>query len=412
MKKYSNVGLNVGLNILVIVVFYLLLNNSIMEVSKSINRNQNEEIMKKLIYSMQSIETSQAKIIDEITDLIRKSEGSNSIIAEQAMKLADESMEKSNYRTANEFLIIAIRNDPGNLKVFEKVIDFIEYSEEVEHEDIEWIRDEMLDRANAMVSFLPLNKIEEYREKVDNFSKDFTEKLIPDIQTDNDSAVLGDIFYESKQLVGKISANTLPIEIMMQLLENSRNMANQVYIMALDDFTSTDARSEINLAREETLAIIEKEELKILSKLFNERKSKYDEWLKEVISPKDSVENFIEKGHAHLAEIETFKSIESNDLKEDISDYKSRINKGIVEIERSDRWKNNQKAIEIIRSIDESNNIDTLNKLKELASINEHLLDQYFFQRMQQSWDKYFEKLSEDEKIEAIKYRILKEYYK
>jgi hypothetical protein len=72
-------------------------------------------------------------------------------------------------------------------------------------------------------------------------------------------------------------------------------------------------------------------------------------------------------------------------------------------------WNYNRWALDRVDKVEQSGG-RTLAKLRSLAVIDETRLSQYVGQRFTEVWKKFFEKCSKDDKVEATKLRILRDY--
>jgi hypothetical protein len=69
----------------------------------------------------------------------------------------------------------------------------------------------------------------------------------------------------------------------------------------------------------------------------------------------------------------------------------------------------NQQSLRVIRYVESQKDWEPAKKLGQLVEINEARLSPYVFRRFNVLWDKVFETMgSEDEKVQAVKHRILR----
>ena len=85
------------------------------------------------------------------------------------------------------------------------------------------------------------------------------------------------------------------------------------------------------------------------------------------------------------------------------------LDKRLTRLARLREWNYNRWALDHTEKVEQSGGA-AIERLKSLAAIDETRLAPYVGQRFTDTWKKLFDKCSEDEKVEATKLRILKEY--
>ena len=71
-------------------------------------------------------------------------------------------------------------------------------------------------------------------------------------------------------------------------------------------------------------------------------------------------------------------------------------------------WAYNKKTLDLIRRLEGDKGMPPQQKLGFLAEVREEVLSSYILRRHNELWEKLFEPLKEDEKVKAVKARVLR----
>jgi|GEM_PF-3652418 len=344
---------------------------------------------------------------------LRSSQSVKDATAELA--IAKSYLDAGEMQNAYDALLAAMRVAPSDKNVFEVSLEFVRKASENQDEESIALAEDMYHRAADLIPFLPVTQLKEVRVAHSQAGQ----KLFPA----NEGVKPKDPFSEAETLLAAVKRADLPNFARVRLLhELEAELGSHVCRAAL---------TMMKLEDEETFW----ERWKMLKERFNEAeksvlsaqyqqdmKPRIGAWLKKVeefYKRRENVEleKIVEANQEILGLLGEGQQI-SRDLmpylevgvEEAIKDNQGDgLDRHFSKLAKLREWNYNRWALDRLEKVEESGG-SALEKLKSLAAIDESRLSPYVLQRFSEVWGKFFEKCSKDEKVEATKARILREY--
>lgn len=326
---------------------------------------------------------------------------------ELALTKQDESLAAGDFGAAYDYLLAAARLAPSDPRLLATVFAFIEKAATAGDADASFLAEDLYSRSDMLIPYQPVETISDSRKKYDQLSTLFENQVSPQPNW----------FAEVSILVSKAADTNKPLDIRVQLLDQARSQLDDLALRGVSDaFGVPVAKSfwEQHGAIASRHAEIESE---AISAIYGQEQQSAQSWLKktnsktaEPISPKD-VQDFITKlnaniqdGYAFLRTLSPYSASKVSDSVEVSREIQDRIS----QLERTKAWTYNQQALRRIQAVEKLENEPGLEKLRLIAEIHEDQLSPYIQRRFQKAWDEAFESCSDEEKVAAVKMRILR----
>lgn len=335
--------------------------------------------------------------------------------ASAELSKAKSHLDAGEMQYAYDALLAAMRVAPGDEKVFDTCLDFIKKAGKDGNDEAVALAQDIHQRAANLIPFLPLARLKEARAAHTKAG----DELFAGQKAGNPEDPLA----EAESLLTAAGRPSLPYFAKARLLlEVEAELGSQ--------------------ARRAALATMQPEEEKAFWKRWNAVRARYEEVQKDVLitlyrencRPRilawaKKVDEFNQQwasaslDEIHRANEEIFALIvEGQRISRDLAPYleggvdaaikdnqEAGPDKHLSRLAKLREWNYNRWALNYIDEVEKSEG-SALDKLRSLAIIDESRLSAYPGQRFTEVWKKFFEQCSKDDKVEATKLRILREY--
>jgi hypothetical protein len=352
--------------------------------------------------------TSQANA--QPIDLATKS----SDIAQQALKLVTRHLQAGEVQYAYDALLAAMRIAPNDEKVFKASLTFVRQASSGGNDDSLTLADDVYARAENLIPFLPLSRLEQARKEHAAAGSILVPKKSRSAEAEP--------FIEIEKLLDATNAR-LPTFVRTRLLRDAENelsaQATLATSMKADDQERFWKRWKTVKSR------LDEAQNVLLGSLYQEEcQPRIAAWLKKIDERQGQLENADpEKIHEANTEILNLLA-DGQRVSRDLAVY---LEAGVPAAIRDNRqegfegrllrlsqlreWNYNRWVLDRLERVEQSGG-GNLERLKSLAVVDESRLAPYVGQRLAEVWKKFFDECSKEDKIEATKLRILREYQK
>jgi hypothetical protein len=336
--------------------------------------------------------------------------------AQEAIALVIQQLQAGEVQYAYDALLAAMRIAPTNQAVFQASLNFIRKASATGNEDSILLADDVHERAANLIPFLPLSQLEKARK--DHAAVGNT--LHPPTQVANQDSPLA----EAERLLDAVNVHQ-PSFVRARLLREVETELGKQSTRFASSQTPTNDQERFWKRWKTAKDRYDKAESALLVNLYQETcQPQIRAWLKKV---KDFNKEFadvdLEKIHQANSRILDLIS-EGQRIARDLAPYleagvpaalqvneQEGFDDHLVRLSQLREWNYNRWALDRVERVEQSGG-DNLARLKSLAVIDESRLAPYVGQRLADVWKKFFDECSKDDKVEATKIRILREYQK
>lgn len=333
----------------------------------------------------------------------------------EALAAVKSYLDASEFYNAYDALLVAMRLAPGDKQVFDASLEFVRKAVAIKdsNEEAILLAQDIHQRAANLLPFLALKQIKEARAA---HTKAGDELYSSKKGTNPESP-----FAEAERLLTAARKASFPASARARLLhEVEAELNSQARRVA----STTMKPEDENKFWEEWKKLkgrYEEAQKAVLAALYeHDLQPRVQAWVTKV---KEFNEQRAEPGLDEINQVNNEIYIlvtEGQRLSRDLTPYVEggveaaiKDNQGCDEhfnrLARLREWNYNRWALDRVDKVEKSGG-SALDKLKSLAVIDETRLSPYVLQRFTTVWNKFFNELSEDDKVEATKLRILREY--
>lgn len=328
---------------------------------------------------------------------------------ELALSRQGELLAEGKYAEAYDYLLAAARLSPSDPRLLSAVFTFIEKAVRDDDAEASVLAEDLYVRADMLIPYQSVDAISNGRKKYIELSRLFRSDEPPKPAWFADVAVL----------VSKAANKEIKLDLRSRLIDQARNELDELALRGATNalgLPSSDDFWKQHSALASRLATIESE---IVNALYAQERQKAQTWLTEAsgvnvnsesINPKQ-VPKFIaelnariQDGYTALRTLSPYSTSQISDSVEVARQVQDRISL----LERTKLWMYNQQALRRIRAVENTEDVPGLEKIKLLAEIHEDQLSPYIQRRFQKVWDEAFDSCSEEEKVAAVKMRVLR----
>lgn len=331
----------------------------------------------------------------------------------QARTQAKELIEKKDYQGAYDLVLAASRLDPTDPALFDLVLLFVERASTSDDEEGQFLAEELLARAESLIPYQPITHVTGARNRL--------QQLLPVQSSTSPSASIA--IADGRQSIEKLltiaQLNTVPTKVRMQALEQA-----QVEIdgLVLEDALNGQGQEggEQATAQVQSLmnrvAAVEQELLRVA---FEKPKKQAQKWIKDggaaiaaaekadwktLPAEQEKLIALSEQGIRLLEEMSPFRHAQMPEATACIQSVQDHV----AQLGQARAWLYNKQVLSVIRYAEQEKEWSASEKLAYLAPIREEELSHYILQRHNSAWDKWFEELNEEQKVQAVRMRILR----
>lgn len=318
-------------------------------------------------------------------------------------------------QSAYDALLAAMRIAPGNEKVFETSLDFVRKAAKETNDEAILLAEDIHQRAGNLIPFLPLARLKQARASHTQVGDElFSGKKASDPV---------DPLTEAESLLNSASRADLPISARARLLhEVDAELGSQARHAVSMTMQPQAEKSFWNRWREVKDRYEDAQKNFLIAVYLDDCKPRMQKWI-------SKVEEFYKRQanvtveEIHDANEQIFALIdEGQRIGRDLAPFleggveaavkDNRESGPDVHLNRLTRlreWNYNRWALDRLEKVKKSN-ASVLERLKSIAVIDENRLAPFTAQRFNEVWGELFEKCSENDKVEATKLRILREF--
>ncbi|NUQ34329.1 MAG: hypothetical protein HUU29_05255 [Planctomycetaceae bacterium] len=349
--------------------------------------------------------------------------------ASEALRLAKENVRNGYYDVALDYALASIRLDTSGFETYSNVLAFCNDLALSQDNVAFEVASAIHARLEAMIPFLSVNKIAGARKSYELSRPTFELPAIvrvgspsEDVQpietlalpSSNSDTGLPQL-QTLKHHVSQIAESDAPAETKALALDNVRYRLTMLEAeLCLRSKLEESATIWSDLATTGT-QINELESL-VMSELYKTVQADFLNWKSsadDLVKRSENVDNdsvlkvsaelkqTIELGEQRHRDIFTYANASIASAKSDLSLCAHSIER----LQRAREWLYNQQALRRVVAIVGSQ-YATIEKLRDMAKIDEPRLMPYVAKRFEEEWNKLFEECSEDQKILAVRYRV------
>lgn len=338
----------------------------------------------------------------------RPSDGNSVRQFELALTKQEELLADGKFGAAYDYLLAAARLSPSDPRLLSAVFAFIEKSAANDDADVSFLAEDLYSRADMLIPYQPVETISASREKYDELSSLFEAQSPPQLNWFADVSIL----------VSKAADTNIAMDIRSQLLDQARGQLDDLALRGASDALGTPVEKIFWEQHEAIASRRAKIESEVVEALYGQERQSAQTWLAksgvgataEPSSPKEvpqfiaTLNAHIQDGYAILRNLSLYSSSQISDSVE----VARRIQDRISLLERTKAWIYNQQALRRIQAVENLEDESGPEKLKLLAEIYEDQLSPYIQSRFEKVWDEAFDSCNDDEKVAAVKMRILR----
>jgi hypothetical protein len=326
--------------------------------------------------------------------------------ASAVLAAANAHLDAGEIQYAYDALLAAMRVAPGDEKVFNACLEFVGKAAKDANDESLPLAEDIYQRAANLIPFLPLARLKDAR--IAHTQTGY--KLFGSEKVTNSEDPLA----EAESLLLAAQRNDLPTSARASLLhEVEAELASQARRAAMkpnDEESFWTRWREVKNRYEE----VQKDVLNALYK--DDCQPRIHAWVKKV-EDIERAEVDLNQIHQRNEEIWALQ-VEGLRISRDLTPYleagieaiqQAELEKRLTWLARLREWNYNRWALDRVEQVEQSGGSD-LDKLRSLAVIDETRLAPYVRQRFSEVWDKFFTNCSKEDKLEATKLRILREF--
>ncbi len=355
--------------------------------------------------------SSDSKKLDEL--LKQLSVEAKSPAAELAA--VDAHVNAGEMQAAYDALLAAMRIAPGDDRIFEASLEFVEAARQNGNDDTMTLALDIHQRAASLIPFLPLTSLQDARSKhVASGDELFATQA---------DASAGDALAEAEDLLAAAGQHGLPGFARARLLsEVEAELGAQARVVATSNFPIEEAESfwkhwkavktRYEELQREALSVLYEEDcgprLRTWSKRVDEfNKKRANTSLDEIHQTNDEILALLVEGQRISRDIAPYFEAGVEAAAKD--NQGSGPDKHLAGLAQLREWNYNRWALDRVEKVEQSGGT-AFEKLKSLSAIDDARLAPFVGQRFSEVWKMFFDACSKDEQVEATKFRILREY--
>ena len=335
--------------------------------------------------------------------------------ASAELAVATTHLNAGEFQNAYDALLAAMRVAPGDEKVFDASLEFVRKAGKDGNDEAILLAQDIHQRTANLIPFLPLARLKEAR----TAHTQVGDELFASEKATNPEDPLA----EAENLLTAARRANLPNFARVRLLhEVEAELGSQARRVAS---TTMKPKDEENFwSRWKAVKDRYEEAQKdVLIALYQEDcKPRIQAWAKKVAEfDKQRATAGLDEIHPVNEEIFAL-VVEGQRIRQDLTPYleggvdaavkdnqDGGLDKHLNRLARLREWNYNRWALDRVDKVEVSGG-SALDKLRSLSAIDETRLAPYVGQRFTEVWNKFFEDCSKDDKVEATKLRILREY--
>ena len=329
------------------------------------------------------------------------SAASNEPDGKAAIDVATQLLSEGKFPEAFDMILVASRIVPSDPRVFDLVEDFIKRASKVDDESAIILAEELVGRADSLIYFQSPSNVAEARSRLTQLGSLF-EPPTPEVSTDR----LADI----KALLAVAQDGSIAPTIRSQAVEQASAALDSEQLREV--LAKSDVEESAKLRND-----IEAVEGSCVAALFSKHALDITEWMNESgklqekaaaakgnksVNVSKDLKDHIESGYQLVQGATPFAASGVAQARTQVAAVRERIE----QLQEQKNWLFNRQVLRLIREL-ESKNVPTMEKIGRLAELREERLTPYILRRHNELWDSLFEELSEDEKVEAVRRRVL-----
>lgn len=329
---------------------------------------------------------------------------------EYALTNAADLLDSGDFEGAYDMLLVASRLAPSSPEMFDLVARFVEKATSSKSEETQALAEELLGHGDSLVYFQrPQNVVAARKRLMDLRQRFLASEPISDPPQPLDSV---------NQLVSVADNETNPTPVRTRAIEQARSLLDDLQLqLAMGEQPVTQQFSPAILA--EVYKKIDGIEQQCIEKFFAEMKPRVDEWNAKYLQQSGAADSAPNEEVPEVGRKLGQLADEGYDLLQELMPYSKSgieaavasskaVENAVKELQRRKTWLYNKQSLARIREIESAQGPTPQEKIVYLAEIYEELLSPYVLQRHTELWEKIFEELPEDEKVKAVRMRILR----
>jgi hypothetical protein len=325
-------------------------------------------------------------------------------------------LDAAQMQDAYDDLLAAMRVAPGDERVFETSLDFVRKAAQSGNGDAIFLAQDVHQRAANLIPFLPLARLQSARAAHTQAG----EELFPAGKAGHPEDPLA----EAEVLLNAAQQNQLPTFARTRLLHDvEAELSSQARRVASTSMKSEDQRAfwdrwneikgRYDAAQKQLSEVVYAEELK----------QRLTEWQKKADAAQKDLAEFDDWEKTHQADNSSLLSlvIEGQQIRRDMTPFveggieaakkdSEQHERDLTRLARFREWNFNRWVLAHLDNISHRKDLSKFAKLQSLAGIDEIRLAPFVAEEFSKAWKDLFDGCNKDEKVEATKARILREY--
>jgi hypothetical protein len=334
---------------------------------------------------------------------------------ENALIVENQHLAAKRIQDAYDTLLFAMRIAPNDERVFSASLEFVRQAARINSDESLALAEDIHERAANLIPFLPLSRLSAARAEYGEAGK----SLFP-IQR---AKKPDDPFADPESLLKASLDAHLPSFVRSRLLHDAEIELGGQALRAVTVQSQPDERKRFWQRWQSVKSRYDDAQIAYLASLYQEEcKPRVEAWLKKADDLKaqatrDDLEQTFQFDQRILDLL-----ADGQRLERDVAAYveggiesaikgnqRDALSKRLTQLSELRDWNYNRWALARVDQI-EANNGDALEALKSLTALDETRLSPYVGQRFAEVWKKTFDGCTKDGKVEATKFRILREF--
>jgi len=330
--------------------------------------------------------------------------------ARDELNAAQEHLRKGEFQDAHDALLAAMRVAPGAKEVFDTCMEFISKATASDNDEAILLAQDLYQRAENMIPFLPRQQRRAARERLAQIRKQFfgnkglTEP--PD-----------EPFAGAEQLLKAIDSVPFPGDA-ARLLQDVEAELNAELRRAVSKGVQDDRFWE---RWKQVKERYHEAQNKVLTRLYKQyQENNIDPWMDKVRKIYEESQNAdlakVNRINENIYELQIQGQQISRELvayvEANVADAKKVSEEVMADLQKLSRireWNYNRWTLDRIDKVEKSQ-APPLESLKSLSEIDENRLAPYVLTCYDEAWKKFFDQCKTEDKKEATKYRILRDF--
>lgn len=333
--------------------------------------------------------------------------------ARDELNAAQEHLRKGEFQDAHDALLAAMRVAPGAKEVFDTCMEFISKATTSDNDEATLLAQDLYQRAENMIPFLPRQQRRAARERLAEIRKQFFGNKGQPEPPDEP-------FAPAEQLLKAIDSviDSVPPGDAARLLQDVEAELNAELRRAVSK-----GRQDYWFWKrwEEVKERYHKAQNEVLTRLYKRyRKNNIDPWMNDVEQIYKESQNAdlakVNRINENIYELQIQGQQISRELvayvEANVADAKKVSEEVMAKLQKLSRmreWNYNRWTLDRIDKVEKSQ-APPLESLKSLSEIDENRLAPYVLMRYNEAWKKFFDQCKTEDKVEATKYRILRDF--